>query len=240
MRVNLILFELSETQQPLLRTDPRAVHLLDVLRRKVGDSFDAGLVNGPRGKGTLVRLAGTALTLSFIWGPEPPPLDPITLIVGLPRPQTARKILQEATSLGIAQLHFVSTEKGEPNYGASVLWQSGEWRRHVWHGAEQAFCTRLPAISYDKTLPQILATLPDTGTRFALDNYTSAQSLADLSSGPGDCTLAVGPERGWSETERVLLRSKNFSFAHLGPRVLRVETACVAALAVLKAQARRW
>ncbi len=51
--MNLILFELPETQRPLPIDDPRARHVLEVLRRRVGESFDAGLIDGPRGKATV-------------------------------------------------------------------------------------------------------------------------------------------------------------------------------------------
>ncbi|HEY1848006.1 MAG TPA: RsmE family RNA methyltransferase, partial [Opitutaceae bacterium] len=47
--------------------------------------------------------------------------------------------------------------------------------------------------------------------------------------------LAFGPERGWSGAERDLLRARGFTLAHLGTRVLRTETAVVAALAIAKA-----
>jgi 16S rRNA (uracil1498-N3)-methyltransferase len=246
--VNLILFEPAETTAPLPRTDARAVHILDVLRRRVGDTFDCGLVNGPRGKATLAALDATALTLAFAWGAPPPPLDPITLVIGLPRPQTARDILRDATSLGVAALHFVTTEKGDPNYARSTLWSSGEWRRHLVIGAEQAFCTRLPEVSHGRPLAEIIADLPafagatlaaseKNSTRLALDNYESPSPLSAVAVAAGaPVALAFGPERGWSAAERDLLRARGFAFAHLGPRVLRAETACIAALSLVKAR----
>lgn len=142
--MNLILFEPHELNVPLPRTDRRAVHLVEVLRRVAGDNFDAGLVNGPRGKATLTAIAPDALTIAFAWGEPLPPAPSLTLIVGLPRPQTARDILRDATSLGVTTLHFIRTEKGEANYAQSTLWSSGEWRRHVLAGAEQAFDPRIP------------------------------------------------------------------------------------------------
>lgn len=232
--MNLILFEPAEADRPLPRTDPRAVHLLEILRRKEGDSFDAGLVNGPKGKGTLVAIGAAELTLTFSWGSTPAPLDPITLILGLPRPQTARKILAEATALGVQTLHFVRTEKGEPSYGQSTLWSSGEWRRHLVAGAEQAFDTRLPEITFDRSFAEAVNAVGQTGSRIALDNYESPQPLPRLALG-APVVLAFGPERGWSAEERDLLRAREFAFAHLGQRVLRTETAVVAAVTLVKA-----
>jgi len=117
--VNLILFEPTEIATLLPRRDPRAAHILDVLRRRVGDTFDVGLVDGPRGKATLAAIGADVLTVTFAWETEAPrPLDPITLIIGLPRPQTARDILRDATALGVAALHFVTTEKSEASLRA--------------------------------------------------------------------------------------------------------------------------
>ncbi|MDD2765327.1 MAG: RsmE family RNA methyltransferase [Opitutaceae bacterium] len=240
--MNLILFESAETARPLPCRDPRAAHLLQVLRRRQGDTFDAGLINGPRGKGTLAAIGPDALTLVFTWEAEPPPLDPITLIIGLPRPQTARDILRDATSLGVAAMHFVATGKGESGYAQSTLWSSGEWRRHLIAGAEQAFDTRLPEVTHGRPLLEVAASLSAGGTRVAFDNYEAALPLEQLEFGtpphPPAFVLAVGAERGWSAADRTLLRGTGFVFAHLGPRVLRTETAVTAAVTLLKARLR--
>ena len=233
--MNLILFEPAELSVPLPRTDPRAAHLLGVLRRSAGETFDAGLVNGPRGKGTLVVIGDQALTLTFAWGAAPPPPEPVVLLIGLPRPQTARDILREATALGAGALHFFRAEKSEASYAQSTLWSSGEWRRHLVTGAEQAFDTRLPVVTHGETLAATIAALPANATRLALDNYESPQPLSAVALA-APVALAFGPERGWSAAERDLLRANGFALAHLGPRVLRSETAVIAALAVVRAK----
>lgn len=237
--VNLILFDRHEIARPLLRNDPRAAHILSVLRRAPGEKFDAGLINGPRGKGTLVTVNETEIALAFAWEAEPAPLEPITLVVGLPRPQTARKILQEATALGVNAVHFAVTDKSDPNYGDSSLWSSGEWRRHLLSGAEQAFCTRIPEVTANRKFSEVISSLPTGGTRVALDNYESVAALSAVQA-TLPAVLAIGAERGWSTAERASLREHGFILAHLGSRVLRVETACVAALTLIKARTGLW
>lgn len=235
--MNIILFRPHEVELPLPRHDPRAGHILDVLRRGPGESFDAGLINGPRGRGTLVAVENGSLLITFVWGESPPSPSPLTLLIGLPRPQTARDILRDATSLGVAALHFVRTEKGEASYARSRLWQSGEWERHVIAGAEQAFCTWLPKVTHDHSLADALAGLPADTARLALDNYEAPLALSAY--GPATrpaAVLALGAERGWSAGERAALRAAGFDFVHLGPRVLRTETACVAAVTLLKSR----
>ena len=238
--MNLVLFEPAEISLPLPRTDPRALHLLEVLRRHEGDTFDVGLVNGPRGKATLTTIARDSLVLTFGWSEPPPLLSPLTLLIGLPRPQTARKILQEATALGVGTLHFVTTERGEPSYADSSLWSSGEWRRHLLAGAAQAFCTRIPDLSFGQKLIDIINNLSPDTIRIALDNYESpvplaaALKLSNTANSARPVVLALGSERGWTGAERDLLRTHGFVLAHLGSRVLRTETACVAAIAIVK------
>jgi RsmE family RNA methyltransferase len=235
--LNLILFQSEETLRPLPRTDERAQHVLNVLRRQVGDAFDAGIVNGPRGKATLLAITDRQLELSFAWTTEFTAPDPITLIIGLPRPQTARKILQETAALGVGALHFVRCDKAEPSYADSTLWHSGEWQRHLEAGAAQAFCTAIPAVTHGQLCSDVIQSLPASANRIALDNYEAPSALSQCQpANVTPLTLAFGPERGWSAGERDLLREQAFALAHLGTRVLRLETAIVAALAIVKAQ----
>ena len=93
----------------------------------------------------------------------------------------------------------------------------------------------MPALTHGQSLAEVIATLPLPATRLALDNYESPQPLSAGGITP-PVALAFGPERGWSAAERDLLRAQSFGFAHLGPRVLRSETAVIAALAVVRAK----
>lgn len=235
--MNIILFRSSEVQLPLSRRDPRAAHILEVLKRQPGATFDAGLINGPRGKGRLESSNAEEVRLSFVWGEPPPPLSPLVLVVGLPRPQTARDILRDATTLGVSALHFVHTNRGEASYADSSLWKTDAWKECVISGAAQAFCTQLPEVTHGRSLAETITTLPTPQTRLTLDNYESPVSLNEAALMPNQpVTLAIGAERGWSAEERILLRQNGFAFVHLGARVLRTETACVAAITLLKSR----
>jgi 16S rRNA (uracil1498-N3)-methyltransferase len=237
LHVNIILFRPSEVELPLPRNDPRAQHLLAVLRRQPGDTFDAGIINGPRGKGTVVSVEEGRMVITFVWGELPPAPAPLTLLIGLPRPQTARDILREATALGVAAMHFVRTERGEAGYADSALWRSGAWEECVINGAAQAFCTRLPEVTHGRSLADAVAARPAGEIRLALDNYESPAALSQVAVPAGRAVvLAFGAERGWSPSERTLLRESGFTFVHLGQRVLRTETACVAAVTLIRAK----
>ena len=231
--MNIVLFEAHELDKPLPMSDARAQHIAQVLRRQVGDSFDAGCIDGPKGKAVLKSIDQGGLSLAFEWGGEEPELYPLDLIVGLSRPQTNRKILQEATALGVRGMAFVRTERGEPSYATSKLWTTGEWRRHLVDGAAQAFSTRLPELRHGETLAEAVGRLPPEGsTRIALDNYEATMGLGLACDGRKSLCLAIGSERGWTQAERALLRENGFALAHLGERVLRTETATVAAVSI--------
>jgi len=239
--MNLILFEASEIAHPLPKEDERAKHILEVLRRKKGDDFDVGLIDGPKGKGVLKEIAATGLVLEFHWGEAEPPLDPLVLIVGLSRPQTNRKVLREATAVGVQRMMFVLTERGEPNYASSRLWTTGEYKRHVLAGVEQAFSTRVPQVEYGMSLEEAVVETGEMGARYALDNYEYTISMGQVEpERGGGIALAVGSERGWTGRERDLLRDSGFLLAGMGERVLRTETAVIAALALAKAAIGSW
>jgi 16S rRNA (uracil1498-N3)-methyltransferase len=229
--MNLVLFEPAELNQGIPAHDPRVRHVREVLKRATGQSFDAGIIDGPRGRAAFEPADGELLRVCFTPGPSLPPLPEVILIVGLARPQTARDILRDATTLGATQLWFTPTERSDPNYATSSLWSSGETRRHLLAGAAQAFDPRLPSVQRPTSLAAALAAVPLASARVALDNYESTGALAHTRV-PNHATvvLAVGPERGWGPQDRMLLREHDFALRDLGPRVLRTETAVIAAL----------
>ncbi|MBC2607102.1 RsmE family RNA methyltransferase [Pelagicoccus albus] len=232
--MNIVLLEPSEVEAGFLSLeDERAKHVLKVLRRQVGDEFDVGLIDGPKGKATVQAVSADGLELSFEWGSEESDLLPIDLIVGLSRPQTMRKILNEATTLGVRSIRFVATERGEPSYAESKLWSSGEWRRHVVAGVAQAFATRMPEVSWGVSLEEALRTTSGAKSKLCLDNYEGVARLGSVAIG-GSVAMAIGSERGWTAGERELFRGLGWTLVGMGERVLRTETATVAAVSLVR------
>lgn len=249
--MNIILFDKSEINSPLPKSDPRSQHILKILRQKSNIPFDVGIINGPRGKAHIISEDDKFLHLSF--GPdegtdspweEPEPLHPLRLIVGLIRPVHAKRLLRDVTSLGVSAIWFVNTEKGEKSYAKSSLWKNEEYRRYLIEGAEQAFHTCLPEVQVFPNLQSCISNIEKelSGNRtpedrIALDNYEAAIALSQWKPEWKAYILAIGSERGWSSGERDLLRNTGFTLASLGSRVLKTETACVAGIAVLLGRA---
>lgn len=240
--MNIVLFESSELSGRLPRADPRVHHVLTVLRRSVGDNFDVGQVNGPRGKATLREISEDGVQLLFTWASAHAPPPPTRLTVGFPRPQTARDILRDATTLGVTEINFVHTHRSDPNYPNSSLWQKGAWRRQLLTGAAQAFDPFIPEVTWHETLAESVQREREAGgLLLGLDVYGAHPQLAelDLPAPAQPCTLLIGPERGWDAQDRSALQESGVTWFSLGARVLRTETAVVAGLALISAARAR-
>lgn len=237
--MNILLFEENELQNYLGPEDLRVRHIKEVLRMSKGNQLFVGIINGVRGKAVIVEDNANGLLFEIDWESKSPISLPITLIVGLSRPQTSRKILEECTSMGVARIFLFSSEKGEPSYAKSKLWQTHEWKRHLIKGAEQAFSTTIPEVMHFENLRSCLHFLKSENNdtlSVALDNYEAPLSLTEVPKRKEGYTLAVGSERGWSKDERNLLRESKFILAHLGNRVLRTETACIAGISLISSK----
>lgn len=244
--MNLILLTPEEAAGGSLPTsDARAKHVLDILKITAGGTFFIGIAGGPRGSATLSGVNAEKILFNIIFEKEIQPALPLHFLIGLPRPQTARKILHDAASLGAQSIRFFITKKGDPAYAQSSLWRDGEAQTLLRKGAEQAFSTLIPALEIYDTLETALTGVtgenaPASPTKIFLDIYENPEPLADALAGKKSAILAIGSERGWSAEERILLKEKNFAGAHMGDRVLRVETACIAAGAVALSALGAW
>ena len=218
--------------------DARARHLRETVGLAVGGSFHVGVEDGLRGIATITALA-PKLTFVIAWEKSPQARLPLTVLVGLPRPQTAKKVLHDLASLGAARIVFFAAAKGDPGYLTSSLWKDGEWREHVLKGTEQACSTLVPEVTRVGSLAEAVALVAADAWKVALDPY-AATATPELSAPAEAAVLAIGPERGFAETERDTLRAAGFTFAHLGDRILRVEAAALVGGALLLAQLRVW
>jgi RsmE family RNA methyltransferase len=85
-------------------------------------------------------------------------------------------------------------------------------------------------------LQSAISFLQGEGAHFALDNYEASGSLPQLlPESATSAVIALGAERGWSPKERDTFRKNGWNLAHLGEHVLRLETACTAAVAAVSA-----
>lgn len=236
--MNLVLITADEAEAGLAPDDPRARHLRETVGLATGGTFHVGIENGLRGIATIRALA-PKLTFTVVWEESAQARLPLTVLVGLPRPQTAKKVLHDLASLGAARIVFFEAAKGDPGYLTSSLWKDDEWREHVIKGTEQACSTLVPEVTRVPSLLAALALVDAAAWKLALDPY-EATGAPEIPAPANSAVLAIGPERGFADEERATLREAGFAFAHLGDRILRVEAAALVGGALMLAQLRVW
>lgn len=236
--MNLVLITADEAEAGLAPDDPRTRHLRETVGLATGGTFHVGIENGLRGIATIRALA-PRLAFTVVWEKSAQARLPLTVLVGLPRPQTAKKILHDLASLGAARIVFFEAAKGDPGYLTSSLWKDGEWREPVLKGTEQACSTLVPEVTRVPSLLAALALVDASAWKLALDPY-EATGTPEIPAPANAAVLAIGPERGFAEAERATLRAAGFGFAHLGDRILRVEAAALVGGALMLAQLRVW
>jgi len=234
--MNLILFEPEELNRPLLPGDPRAIHIRTILKSSLRDSLDAGVIGGSRGRAVIreIRDDGSYLFDFTLDTPSSAPC-PLTLIIGIPRPPTAKRLLRDLTAAGAARLLFTATDLGEKSYLTSHLWTREEYKDAVLQGMSQGETTTMPGIEKYYSLYKCIDQIAMDSDKLALDNVRPELPLKQYHPGSAECCLAIGPERGWSDREREIFKERGFRICSLGERVLRTETAAHMGTALIQA-----
>jgi 16S rRNA (uracil1498-N3)-methyltransferase len=160
----------------------------------------------------------------------------LTLAQGIARGEKMDLIVQKATELGVARIVPLLTERSEVRLDpARAEKRLLHWRAVVASACEQSGRARLPEIVAAQPLANWLGGLVDDGSlRLAL-LPEATRSSRDLRFGDAGGLLVVGPEGGLGERDINALKTAGFEGLRLGPRILRTETAGLAALASLQA-----
>ena len=214
-----------------------ANHLVRVLRLQEGDA--CVLFNGDGGDYPAQLLSANKRGVEVQVGARrevdnESPLR-IALVQGIARGEKMDWILQKATELGVAAVLPVQSDRSEVKLEAErAVKRLAHWRSVVVSACEQSGRARVPEVAAAQPLIGIAAAL-ESPHRFLLDPEAS-DTIATTPAIDSTCVLAVGPEGGWSERDRATLQAAGFKGLRLGPRVLRTETAGIAAIAALQAR----
>lgn len=215
-----------------------AAHLIRVLRLAVGDAcvlfngdghdYDARIVAQDK-RGLRVAVGGSRAV-----GNESPLR--IDLLQGVARGEKMDLILQKATELGVARFVPLWSQRSEVKLdGARADKRLAHWRGVVASACEQCGRARVPEVAAPSSLAASLQQLPAGGVRLILDPQGEVSFSSLNCDAAAHVQLAIGPEGGWSDTDREQLRNAGFRGLRLGPRILRTETAGLAAIAALQA-----
>ena len=159
--MNICLFEKSQIDLPLSFDDERGAHILNVLHKKQGDDFTAGIIDGKSGTAVIKKIDDTARQIFFDFTPsgDGKPLNPLKMIIGFPRPIQLKRLLRDIAALGISEVHLTGTELGEKSYMQSDLAQPEAAWNLLREGTVQAGSTHVPAVFVHTTLQETLVLL---------------------------------------------------------------------------------
>jgi 16S rRNA (uracil1498-N3)-methyltransferase len=161
----------------------------------------------------------------------------IVLLQGIARGEKMDLVLQKATELGVAAIVPVSGERTEVRLDAERAEKRlAHWLSVVESACEQSGRARVPEVAAPAALEAAARALHGGGARLVLDPQ-GEHRLQDLAAPEdGMACIAIGPEGGWSPRDRDILHAAGFTGLRLGPRVLRTETAGLAAIAALQSR----
>jgi 16S rRNA (uracil1498-N3)-methyltransferase len=219
---------------------PGAARHVQVLRLQPGDGITLfhGSIDGPGGEfeATVTRM-GRSEVLARIGthhAVEREAARAVHLLAGITANERMDWLVEKATELGVASITPLLAER-------SVLKLKGEradkklahWQAVAVAACEQCGRNRVPTLHPAQTLADWLQAPPQDGQRLLLSLRPGTQPLHAAAPGHTGLVFLSGPEGGLSGTEEDLALAHGFAPVTLGPRVLRAETAPLAALAAL-------
>ena len=225
-------------------SDARAAHLLNVLKVAPGQSVRVGVLDGPLGVGIIESTDDGRVSVRSVFDADTPARPRVDVLLALPRPKVMRRLWAQLAALGVGQVILTNAERVERHYFDTHVLTEACYRPLLIEGLQQARDTRLPTVSISRQFKVLvedhLDTLFSEGVRLVADPG-GTMSVASAISGHTDqrVLLAIGPEGGWNAFELALLQAHGFKPVSLGPRTLRVDTACIALLTIVHASLQK-
>lgn len=223
----------------------RAREIIRLYELESGARLAVSVLGGMCGQADVVSVDKDNLELYLNLDRKPPAKLPIIAIVAVPRPQTVKKALQVAATMGLQELHFVKTGNTIKSYLQSHSLYKENINRELYLGLEQVWDAVPPEVvvhkNFNRFCSEFLPThlkqlnfedsvklLADTRTEQSTTLLSFKEQLHSASS-----CIAIGPEAGWTDDELDTFKALGFSAFSLGERMLRVETALTASVAQL-------
>jgi len=217
----------------------QAEHMARVLRAQPGTEADV-VAGGHVFHAEVAAVSPSEVRFNLIAELQADPALPVTLVMAVYKFDRMEWALEKATELGVAAVAPVIARRTEKHLGLGAEKRTERWRRIVHEAAQQSRRSDVPLIHE----PVPLATWARAvakATRIVLAEQERSTTLrgaieeAAVAARDEMPTLevAVGPEGGWAPEEEALFDANGWRAVSLGPRILRAETASIAALAVV-------
>ena len=224
----------------MLELETKQAHYIrNVLRLQAGAPLL--VFNGRDGewRGVLETVGKKRVALRLDTQARPQDTKPdIWLLVAPVKKNRLDYLAQKATEMGVGRLLPVITARTQGGRHISVE----KLRANVIEAAEQCNIMTLPDVADPQRLTDVLADMPDDRRIIFCDELAGADAQLDVAALKGQkLALLIGPEGGFDDAERAGLQAReNVYSLTLGPRILRTDTAVVAALARVQAQLGDW
>ncbi len=235
--------------------DPRAItpptismtgdllhHLRDSLRLRPGDALTLNDGCGTRYRVEVTHVTPQAIDSRIIDRQTEPAhrTPPIVLGQALIKGDKMDWVIQKSTELGVATILPIHSTHSviKPN-PERLEHQRSRWERIARDAAQQSERWTLPAIADPVSLAEICrryATAPLKGLFVERSNGSSLATIPLPVDRQQPIILLIGPEGGWAPDEQRLAQEQGFLPLTLGPRILRAETAAIAALSILQSR----
>jgi 16S rRNA (uracil1498-N3)-methyltransferase len=224
-------------------TGAQAAHLSRVLRAQPGQIFDV-VANGFLHRAEVTACSDDEVLFTLHEELTADAALPIHLLLAVFKFDRFEWAIEKATELGVARITPILARRTEKHLALASAKRAGRWRRVALEAAQQSRRTDVPEI-LDPTPLAAALTRETAPLRILLSETEQTLTLASAlapnqqpASGNLQLALAIGPEGGWTIEEMSLFTTHAWTPVTLGPRILRAETAAIAALAIAAAMQR--
>jgi 16S rRNA (uracil1498-N3)-methyltransferase len=213
-------------------TGDQAVHLARVLRAEPGQVFDV-VAGGFLHRAEITSVSEDNVVFTLHEELESDTALPLHLLLAIFKFDHMEWAIEKATELGVARITPILARRTEKHLAQAAAKRVERWRRIVLEASKQSRRTSIPEIADPLTLKATLEQ-EKSPTQILLSETEQATTLAAALSAASsaETALAIGPEGGWTPEEMALFTTHHWQPVTLGPRILRAETAAIAAIAI--------
>lgn len=214
-------------------TGDQALHLAKVLRAEPGQIFDV-VAAGFLHRAEITTVASDKVEFVLHEELASDSALPLHLYLAIFKFDHFEWAIEKATELGVARITPVLARRTEKNLAQAAVKRVERWRRIAHEASQQSRRTSVPEIA-DPTSLKFALNSEDAPTRILLSETEQTLTLSTALAVHESCSqtaIAIGPEGGWTPEEMTLFTQHGWTHVTLGPRILRAETAAIAAIAI--------
>jgi 16S rRNA (uracil1498-N3)-methyltransferase len=224
-------------------TGDQAIHLARVLRAEPGQVYDI-VSNGFLHRAEITRVTEQQVDFTLHEELSSDAALPVHLLLAVFKFDHMEWAIEKATELGVSRITPILARRTEKHLAQSSAKRVERWRRIALEASKQSRRTTIPgianptqlkaALEHETTPTRILLSETEQATTLSTALQASVRSVASEAASH-TTAIAIGPEGGWTPEEISLFTQHQWQPVTLGPRILRAETAAIAAIAIASA-----